>query len=68
LIDGGLDANAMVMEGRGKARDGGDIEHKITWTPLEDGRVKQHWEMSRDGGATWTDAFVGFYSRVDAGE
>jgi len=34
-----------------------------TWSPLPDGRVRQHFEESADGGATWTDWFDGYYSR-----
>jgi hypothetical protein len=30
---------------------------------LPDGRVRQHWETSKDGGATWTTAFDGYYRR-----
>lgn len=67
-IDGGLDGNAMVMRGSGRGRDGGPVDHRITWTPLEDGRVRQHWEISRDGGATWNDAFLGFYARREASD
>lgn len=33
------------------------------WTPLDDGRVRQHFEVSTDGGETWTDWFDGFYTR-----
>ncbi len=67
-IDGGLDGNAMVMRGGGKASDGASIVNEIAWTPLEDGRVKQHWRTSRDRGETWSDAFVGFYAREDPDE
>jgi hypothetical protein len=66
-LDGGLEEGAMVLRGTGVSRDGGDLLHSITWTPLDDGRVKQHWQMSRDGGETWTDAFVGFYGRSTGG-
>ena len=54
----------MVLEGTGKGRDGKPVRSRITWTPLEDGRVRQHWQLSRDDGATWTTAFDGLYSRV----
>lgn len=64
-LDGGLDGNAMVLRGSGVARDGSALESSITWTPIEDGRVKQHWQISRDGGATWNDVFVGFYAREE---
>jgi len=67
-IQGGITGNAMIMRGTGKARDGASVDHMITWTPLEDGRVKQHWQSSRDGGETWNDAFVGFYARVESAD
>lgn len=39
------------------------------WTPLEDGRVRQHFEESKDGGETWSSWFTGYYSRPsDAAE
>jgi hypothetical protein len=60
LLEGGLEAGAMVL--RGVTRDGAaDVQERITWSRLAGGRVKQHWEQSRDGGKTWTDAFVGIY-------
>jgi hypothetical protein len=62
LLEGGLEGGAMVMRGTTRGADG-DVQERITWTPLPDGRVKQHWQQSRDGGATWTDAFVGLYAR-----
>jgi hypothetical protein len=34
-----------------------------TWTPLPEGRVRQHFEESEDGGATWTTWFDGYYTR-----
>ncbi|MBT8108583.1 MAG: hypothetical protein KJP17_10125 [Gammaproteobacteria bacterium] len=33
------------------------------WTPLPDGRVRQFFEQSADGGKTWTAWFEGFYTR-----
>ena len=33
------------------------------WTPLEDGRVRQYFEQSNDGGETWVPWFEGFYTR-----
>jgi hypothetical protein len=35
-----------------------------TWTPLPDGRVRQHFVESADRGKTWTDWFDGYYSRA----
>jgi hypothetical protein len=62
LLEGGIESGAMVM--RGVTREGAsEIQERITWTKLEDGAVQQHWQQSRDGGATWTDAFLGIYRR-----
>lgn len=33
------------------------------WTPLQDGRVRQFFEISQDDGATWATWFEGFYTR-----
>lgn len=33
------------------------------WTPLDDGRVRQFFEQSNDGGETWVPWFEGFYTR-----
>jgi hypothetical protein len=35
------------------------------WTPLPDGRVRQFFEQSNDGGETWVPWFEGFYTRKD---
>lgn len=35
------------------------------WTPLPDGRVRQFFEQSGDGGKTWSTWFEGFYTRKD---
>ncbi len=36
---------------------------KITWTPLEDGTVRQYWERSTNGGDAWIVVFNGLYVR-----
>jgi hypothetical protein len=64
-LDGGLEGSDMVLRGERPAQDGsGTVQHEIRWTPLEDGRVRQHWRASKDGGATWKDLFVGYYART----
>ncbi len=67
LIEGGIEDGVMVLRGSGKGLDGVVVEHIISWTPLDDGRVRQHWQTSRDGGESWSDAFVGLYRRVGGG-
>jgi len=70
LLDGGLDAEgSMVLEGvrpappttpstplaPGTERATADtVRHRIRWTPLEGGRVRQHWTSSQDDGETWS--------------
>jgi tetratricopeptide (TPR) repeat protein len=35
--------------------------NRVTWTPNEDGSVRQYWEFSSDGGETWSVSFDGLY-------
>jgi hypothetical protein len=63
-LAGGLRDGSMVLEGpERKGPRGGTVRDRITWTPMPDGRVRQHWEQTRDGGATWTTVFDGLYKR-----
>ena len=39
------------------------LQDRTTLTPLPDGRVRQFFEQSNDGGETWSTWFEGFYSR-----
>jgi hypothetical protein len=45
------------------AREGEIVTHRITWTPDDQGRVRQHWQMSPDAGESWQDLFDGLYTR-----
>jgi hypothetical protein len=69
LIDirGGLVEGSMVLEG--EIQDlavGGGNKFRGTWTLLADGRVRQFFEESPDGGKTWKPWFEGFYTRREA--
>lgn len=67
LLDGGLVDDAMVLEGDTPARGGsGMVRNRITWTRLDQGRVRQHWQTSADSGRTWANAFDGTY--IPAGQ
>jgi hypothetical protein len=60
-LDGGWDKDHMVLQGKRPAADGkGVTTHRITWTPNDDGTVRQLWEASQDG-QTWTVLFDGLY-------
>jgi len=37
--------------------------HRITWTPLPDGALRQWWQTSDDDGVSWSTAFDGRYVR-----
>ncbi|MES1168099.1 MAG: hypothetical protein ABUL61_02905, partial [Oleiharenicola lentus] len=63
-LSGGLSAKGeMVLAGATPVATGGKRLERIIWTPNPDGTVRQHWEQSTDGGATWTTAFDGLYRR-----
>ncbi len=59
LLDGGLRDGAMVLEGMAPGESGPERQ-RITWTPAER-EVRQLWEVSADGGLSWTTAFDGRY-------
>ena len=64
-LDGGLKDGAMVLEGKRPAPGGnGLVLHRISWTPNEDGSVKQLWEASQDDGDSWNVIFDGHYTRT----
>lgn len=60
-LSGGMVDGSMVLSGARKNRKGAEVVDRITWTPNEDGSVRQHWEFSQDGGTTWQTAFDGRY-------
>ena len=63
FIEGGPNAEgAMVLSNKNWPGyvDGSPI-NRVTWTPNEDGSVRQHWQSSSDGGKSWTDVFDGLY-------
>ena len=65
-LDGGLSDGTMVLKGKRPAPGGnGLVLHRISWTPNEDGSVKQLWEASQDNGESWNVIFDGHYTRVD---
>ena len=61
-IRGGLVGDSMVLTGSVHYVQSGDHRpFRGTWTPLEDGVVRQHFEESQDGGDTWATWFDGYY-------
>jgi hypothetical protein len=60
LLIGGLEGEAMVLTNPKLVGPPGSFE-RWTWTRLSEGRVRQHQEFSRDGGATVQTGFDGTY-------
>lgn len=66
---GGLVDDAMVLTGKifYAGKDEQPIrDFKGTWTPLDNGVVRQHFEESIDGGKTWQPWFTGYYFKRDS--
>ncbi len=65
-IRGGLEAGAMRLVGSiYYFQNGQQLPFRGTWTPLEDGVVRQHFEQSSDDGETWGTWFDGYYHPLD---
>ncbi len=62
LLEGGMVAGKMVLEGQTIGNDGQPAKQRITWTPNPDGSVRQHWEVVNAKGA-WSTAFDGLYTK-----
>ncbi|MDJ0759677.1 MAG: hypothetical protein QNJ19_09765 [Woeseiaceae bacterium] len=67
-IRGGLTDDGMLLVGKiHYISNGTTADFRGLWTPLPDGRVRQFFEQSVDGGETWTTWFEGFYTKKPAG-
>lgn len=65
-IRGGLTEEGMLLEGYlHTVGSGTTVPFRGLWTLLPDGRVRQYFEQSNDGGETWVSWFEGFYTRQD---
>ncbi|MGD8277921.1 MAG: hypothetical protein PVH00_07835, partial [Gemmatimonadota bacterium] len=56
-----LEDGGVRFQGTITAADGRRWLDRTTLTPLPDRRVRQHIEISTDGGATWRTTFDAFY-------
>ena len=66
-IRGGLTDDGMLLVGKiHYVGNSTTADFRGLWTLLEDGRVRQFFEQSNDGGETWSPWFEGFYTRTDA--
>ncbi|MEX2125488.1 MAG: hypothetical protein WD795_16460 [Woeseia sp.] len=68
-IRGGLTDAGMLLIGQiHYASNGTTAPFRGLWTQQPDGRLRQFFEQSNDGGETWEPWFEGFYSRITAME
>jgi hypothetical protein len=65
MLEGGLRADTMVLEGETVTRNGGRVRQRVRWYRVGGNadQVRQFWESSTDDGKTWTVAFDGLYRR-----
>ena len=65
LLEGGYEDGRMVMQGETVGPGGTPVLNRITWSRVngDPDRVRQHWESSTDGGASWATGFDGLYIR-----
>jgi hypothetical protein len=65
-IRGGITSEGMLLEGTiHYVANGTTAPFRGLWTLLPDGRVRQFFEQSNDGGESWQGWFEGFYSRKE---
>lgn len=66
-VRGGMTDDGMLLTGTiHYVSNGTTAPFRGLWTPLPDGKVRQFFEQSSDGGETWTPWFEGFYTRKTA--
>ena len=62
-LEGGLVGSDMVLTGPERVIRGAKTIDRITWQPKSADEVHQIWDISTDGGKTWSNQFHGVYRR-----
>ena len=66
-LEGGFQGEAMILEGElpSQADPTQLVRHRISWSLIEGDpdQLRQHWEVSQDGGTSWQTLFDGRYTR-----
>ena len=67
-LAGSVVGGKMILRGQVPVRGepGQKVLHQITWEKHPDGRVRQLWQSSPDGGSSWTVVFDGTYAKKGA--
>ena len=53
MMSGGVQDGALVFTGVNTFFDGRVGLHRMSWSPLPGGGLRQHWKLSMDDGKTW---------------
>jgi hypothetical protein len=61
---GHLEGTSMILEGDSASPTGVSMRNRVAWIPQTDGRVRQYWRTSTDGGKTWQVSFDGWYRKA----
>jgi hypothetical protein len=59
-----LENGGVRFQGTITRADGTTYLDRTTLTPMPDGTVSQHIQLSMDGGQTWSEGWLGIYSRT----
>ena len=62
-LEGAWADGRMTLQGETVDSTGAKSRQRITWTPTAADQVRQLWETSTDGGATWSVIFDGRYRK-----
>ncbi len=62
-LSGILVDKSMVLRSEIQSAKNGDFYHRITWTPMENGEVVQHWEQVNPQNLPIKTLFKGIYKR-----
>lgn len=62
-LNGKFVNNSMVLKGTVIDDKGQKRLQQITWSRLDDNKVRQHWQQSNDAGVSWETLFDGTYTR-----
>jgi hypothetical protein len=61
-LHGQFNGKSMILSNH--ANQNSLVLNQITWTPNDNGTVRQHWQTSEDNGKTWQTAFDGLYTKL----
>lgn len=64
-LEGVLENGKMVLLGTAPGANGTTVQHRAIWSREPDGRVRQYWKSSADGGKSWQFVIDGWYRKME---